>query len=111
MLPAERRTQQRFSLNFPLQVRLQTPSKTKAAHVQTLTRDISARGLYFTLSEPCEPGSPVECVLTLPAEFCQGKTVQIYCAGHVIRVEHPDVENRIGIGATIDRYEFLKSAD
>ena len=103
---ADRRRHRRFDLSFPVQVRVKTQATPQ---VQTSTKDISARGIYFTMSQDCELGSELECVVTLPPEFCQGHTVQVRCRGKVVRVERPDAKNRIGVAATIEDYEFVKT--
>ncbi len=96
----------RFDLSFPIHVRVKEEA---APQIQTSTKDISARGIYFTMSEHCELGSELECVVTLPPEFCQGNTVQVRCRGKIVRVERPDAQNKIGVAATIEEYEFLKT--
>src|SRR5262249_26240983 len=104
---SERRARRRFDLSFPIQVRLRTDA---SGEVATSTRDISSNGLYFTMSETAELGSELECVLTLPNQSGQLIGVKVYCRGRIVRVERPDVENRIGVAATIEEYEFIKPA-
>lgn len=101
---SDRRTHRRFSLYLPVQVKVPVD---EAAEV-TATRDISARGIYFSMARDPKPGSQLECVLTLPPEICQGSTIQVRCMGRVVRVEPPGPEGRTGVAATIDRYEFLR---
>lgn len=103
---AERRRHRRFDLSLPVKVRVKTQV---AAQVTTSTKDISARGIYFTISEDLDIGSELECVLTLPPELCQGNTIQVRCRGKIVRVERPDTDNNIGVAATIEDYEFIKT--
>ncbi len=105
MAGVENRKNRRYSLALPLKVRVKTQEWTEA---DTYTRDVAAAGVYFSLAEPCEIGSAVEFDLTLPAEMSQGIVIRIRCRGKVVRVERPDGSGRIGIGATIEEYDFLK---
>ncbi len=104
MAGVERRKHRRFGLSLPLRVR----PMAGAAAVATSTKDISARGIYFALSEKLEEGSELELELALPPEICQGSTVRVHCRGRIVRVERPDSEGRVGVAATIEAYEFLK---
>lgn len=72
---------------------------------QAQTRDVSFRGLYFTIEADLQAGSTLEFVLTLPREITMAGDVHIRCTGSVLRVD--DFEGRRGIAARIDRYEFL----
>jgi len=102
---AERRTFRRFELSFPARVRDRSGA---LAQTETSTRDICARGLYFTVAQEYEVGSKIECILTLPPECCQGHTVLVRCRGKVVRLER-QAPGRIGVGATIESYEFLNA--
>ena len=72
---------------------------------QGQTRDVSFRGLYFLIEEDFAPGSPIEFILTLPREITLAGDVHIRCFAQIVRVE-PNNDKR-GIAARIDRYEFL----
>ena len=102
---AEQRKHRRFDLTLPVKVRAKTQ---EAPPILTATRDISGGGLYFTLSEEMEPGSELECEVTLPPELCQGKTVRVRCRGKIVRVDRRE-ENKIGFAATIETYQFVKT--
>jgi hypothetical protein len=102
---AERRIHRRFDLALPMRVRVraQTPQLLDAA-----TKDISARGLYFNLHGDFELGTELECEVTLPPELCQGNAIQVKCKGRIVRVERGD-DDVIGVAATIEDYEFVKT--
>jgi hypothetical protein len=91
-------------MSLPLVVRFPEDGSTGDASAET--RDISFKGLYFTLDQSCKAGSPLEFVLTLPKEITLAGDVQIRCAGEVIRVDDQQA-GRCGIAARIDKYEFL----
>src|SRR2546425_825463 len=102
----ERRVHRRFDLAFPMRIRI----KTQAADaVETSSRDISARGIYFSLSGPIELGTELECEVTLPPELCQGNSIQVRCRGKIVRVERRlNEDDPIGVAATIEDYQFIK---
>jgi hypothetical protein len=100
---SERRTSRRFTMSLPLAIKLD--GESGAVEKQGETRDVSFRGLYFLVDSGMEPGTPIEFVLTLPKEITMAGDVQIRCFGQVVRVDaHND---RRGIAARIERYEFL----
>jgi hypothetical protein len=99
----ERRASRRFPMALPLMV---CPSASKGEPERSgRTRDVSFRGLYFTIDTRYESGSSIELVLTLPKEITMAGDVHIRCFAHVVRVE--PLNGHCGIAARIDRYEFL----
>ncbi len=106
MNDSERRASRRFTMNLPLTIRFNAGANR--VEQEARTRDVSFRGLYFLLETGFEPGSAVEFVLTLPKEVTMAGDVHIQCYGTVVRVEEHN--DRKGIAARIDRYEFLPTA-
>jgi hypothetical protein len=102
---AERRIHRRFDLALPMRVRVRTQTHQT---VETSTKDISARGIYFSLSGNFELGSELECEVTLPPELCQGNSIQVKVKGRIVRVERSE-EDTVGVAATIEDYEFIKT--
>jgi hypothetical protein len=101
----ERRSSRRFTMTLPLTVRADEPGGSEQ---QGQTRDVSFRGLYFTIERDFAPGTPIEFILTLPREITMAGDVHIRCFAEIVRVE-PRNGHR-GIAARIDRYEFLPAA-
>lgn len=102
----ERRAARRFSMMLPLKVRF--PADDGVIEKQGETRDVSFRGLYFLIEASVETGSSIEFVLTLPQQITLAGDVHIRCYARVLRVEpHND---RRGIAARIERYEFLPAS-
>ena len=101
----ELRRHRRYQLSIPLELRA---PETDQGQVQTLSRDISAKGIYFVLSPGAELGSELEFDLALPPQLCQGKNVRVHCRGRVLRKDAPDEQGRIGVAAVIDEYEFVR---
>src|SRR5258706_13932038 len=99
MTEAEKRVHRRFDLALPVRVRVQTQAPMM---LETATKDISARGVYFEIQGDFGLGSVVECELTLPPELCQGSSnMRVRCKGRIVRVERRE-EDFVGVAATID---------
>jgi PilZ domain-containing protein len=103
---AERREARRFNMSLPLRV---TSPGAKGRELDTYTRDLSYRGLYFLAEADFEVGSEIDFVITLPQQVTQSGDVNIRCQGNIVRVEAAD-NGRVGIAAKIARYEFLPAA-
>jgi len=105
----ERRTARRYDLSLPVVVRL--PVEKNSHSRSGRTRDISTRGVYFTLEKDLESGTELDITLTLPSEITRGTDVLVRAQGRVIRVEHDDQEDskRVGVAAVIERYDIIRS--
>lgn len=108
----QRRRAQRFQMKLPVEVNLPSDNGLLAARANT--RDVSFRGLYFTMDQKPELGSPIDFTLTLPKELTLSSEVRIRCVGRVVRVETGnDVSGKsggkpsVGVAALIERYSFL----
>lgn len=102
----ERRESRRFNLTLPLVVK-QPLKEGEAVEATAETRDVSFRGLYFTIDKEFQPGSSIEVVMTLPKEITLAADVRIRCTGQIVRVEKPEESGKRGVAAVIERYEFL----
>lgn len=102
----DRRTARRFTMALPLKVRFSAGNSTVEKPGET--RDVSFRGLYFTIEAGLETGVPIEFVLTLPQQITLAGDVNIRCYAHVLRVEPRNGQR--GVAARIDRYEFLPAS-
>jgi PilZ domain len=100
---SERREARRFTMSLPLRV---LPGEAQKHELNTRTRDVSYRGLYFLAEAGFEVGSEIDFVITLPQQMTQSGDVKIRCQGQIIRVE-PTENGRMGIAAKIARYEFM----
>jgi len=100
---ADRREARRFSMRLPVRL---LPKDSQSPELTAQTRDVSYRGLYFVAEAEFKIGSSIEFVITLPEQVTRSGDVNIRCQGHVVRVE-PTKNGVKGIGARIDRYEFL----
>lgn len=100
----ERRTARRFNMRLPLRVRL---ADATLGEQLTESEDVSSRGVYFYLPKEVKKGCDVEILMTLPHEITMAGPVKVRCMGRVHRTERRG-EQRIGIVAAIERYEFLR---
>jgi len=106
---ADRRTARRYDLSLPVIIRAAV--EREAPQHNGKTRDISVRGVYFTIDDDLNAGAELDITLTLPAEITRGSEVFIRATGKVVRVEkRPDNgSSRIGVAAVIERYEIIRN--
>ncbi len=110
---SDRRTATRYDVVLPLQVRLANGAWAEPPSlVDTYTKDISTSGIAFTLSEGCELGSAIDCILILPGGAPDDPPVQLRLRGKVVRVYQSDLgrytesARRVAVGATIEEYSL-----
>jgi len=106
---SERRTARRYDLSLPVIIRV--PVEKESSSRNGKTRDISTRGVYFTIDHDLGAGAELDITLTLPAEITRGSEVFIRATGKVVRVDkHAETSsNRIGVAAVIERYEIIRT--
>ncbi len=104
----ERRAARRYDLSLPVIIRL--PLDRESSSRNGKTRDISTRGVYFTIDQDLEAGTELDITLTLPAEITRGTEVFVRAQGKVVRVEKKsdDDSPRIGVAAVIERYDIIR---
>jgi hypothetical protein len=100
-----RRKLPRFGMQLPLEVKAGTSTK-----VEGMTRDISARGVYFFIEKEALFHSSVEFTVVFPKEVTGHSSLLVRCVGSVVRVEASD-QGKIGVAAEIQRYEFVDTAE
>src|SRR5579863_9496056 len=106
----ERRLARRYDLALPVVVHLPINNETPQ---NGQTRDISTRGVYFTLQKELQPGTELDFTLTLPAEITQGTEVFVRAHGRVVRVDRKNetggaAEANVGVAAVIERYDIIR---
>lgn len=106
---SERRTARRYDLTLPVIIRVPVDKDTSSRNGRT--RDISTRGLYFTIDQDLGTGAELDITLTLPSEVTRGSEVFIRAMGKVVRVDKSaeDSSSRIGVAAVIERYEIIRT--
>lgn len=105
----ERRMARRYDLSLPVIIRM--PVETAELSRTGKTRDISTRGVYFTLDEDLGTGAELDITLTLPSEVTRGSEVFIRAMGKVVRVDKKPENGspRVGVAAVIERYEIIRN--
>ena len=104
--PMERRTTRRFDMRLPAMIKT---SEGEFQEVRTETQNVSARGVFFYLDRPVEPGTQLEVTLTFPPHITLADSVRIRFIARVLRIDTEPV-SRVGVAAYIEEYEFLRSS-
>lgn len=106
---SERRTARRYDLALPIIIRVPVDKENSSRNGRT--RDISTRGLYFTLDQELGTGAELDITLTLPSEVTRGSEVFIRAMGKVVRVDKAPENgaSRVGVAAVIERYEIIRT--
>ena len=68
----ERRTARRYDLSLPVMIRI--PVEKDSGYRSGKTRDISTRGVYFTIENDLNTGAELDLTMTLPAEITGAKS-------------------------------------
>jgi hypothetical protein len=110
MVTAEdRRRTQRFPLDLPLEVKWR--EQAGEAHKPAILQDISANGVFFMVDRQLQPDSKLEFYVRLQIEGAP-EAVLLHCVGSVVRtVPNPAEPGKIGVGARIERYRFLRPGE
>ena len=105
----ERRTARRYDLSLPVIIRVPVDKRTSPRTGKT--RDISTRGVYFTIDDDLGAGAELDITLTLPSEVTRGSEVFIRAMGKVVRVDKKSENgsSRVGVAAVIERYEIIRN--
>jgi hypothetical protein len=101
----DRRSAPRYLLSLPITARV----AQKAERVAGISRNISIRGVYFTINEELKPGSVLDLSFTLPGEITQGTDVFVRAQGRVVRVERQMDTGHVGVAMVIKRYEMVRA--
>jgi hypothetical protein len=104
---SERRAMRRFDMRLPAVVRINGQSGTD---LETVTDNVSARGIFFRLPEPLALGDRLSVTLTFPPHVTLTDRVRVRFDTSVVRVEaRREPGAPVGIAAAIDAYEFLRN--
>lgn len=105
----ERRMARRYDLSLPVIIRMPVEKETSSRTGKT--RDISTRGVYFTIDQDFGAGAELDITLTLPSEVTRGSEVFIRAMGKVVRIDKKPENgtSRVGVAAIIERYEIIRN--
>ena len=105
----DQRRAKRFELRLPVEVVRKSFLPVSSVGE---TKNMSAEGVLFSATLEMEIGEPLEYIITFPSHLVNGGSVNLRCLGKVVRVEHTATgskdESSLVIGATLERYEFLR---
>lgn len=101
----DRRSAPRYLLSLPISAHV----AHKAEPVAGISRNISVRGVYFTIDEELTPGSVLDVSFTLPVETSEDTEVFVRAQGRVVRVEKGTDAERSGVAMVIEKYEIVRT--
>ncbi len=108
----ERRRGHRHAVRLPVAIqvvaeRTAPEANDESPHGTAETRDLSANGVFLYSRSSIAPGSLLDLVLVLPAEFTGGEKSWVCCQARVLRVEEEIGSGHFGIAAAIDQIQLL----
>ena len=105
----DRRTARRYDLSLPIIVRV--PIDSEVASRTGKTREISNRGVYFTIDNDISAGAELDLTVILPAEVTGSTEVFIRATGKVIRVDggFGKFDQKINVAAVFQMSEFVRN--
>ena len=102
----ERRTARRYDLLLPVIVRV--PIEKEAFSRTGKTRNISTRGVYFTIDNHLDAGAELNLTIILTAEVTGGSEVFIEATGTVVRVDKRSVngDHEVSVAAVFKMHRI-----
>jgi hypothetical protein len=90
----------RFALEMPMRYR----SLQDATWHETRTENVGKSGVFFRDEPLLTLDTPIEMVLSLPAELGGEPGATTICRGRIVRVEEAATDRRAGMAASIDSF-------
>ncbi len=104
----ERRAARRFAMQLPVFVTVSAGDLAGSLKDHaTVTRDVSASGVFFEMETPLPVNTEIEFTLTLPREITHSQAIRVHCLGTVVRCESGETGGRSGVAAVIDEFDLL----
>ena len=103
----DRRRFHRYAVNFRCLVK--PPGGSKGPVGPALsgeTQNVSSGGLFLVVSADWKMGAEIEFEIHIPLKAFAFRPVVVRCRGKIERIV-PREQGRIGVGVTIDNYEFF----
>lgn len=92
-LASNRRTEWRFNLPIPAEVKGQLPAGEDFLEITTL-QNICSGGAYFSLDSGITVGSKLNLVIDLPSNLTEGKKVKLHLGGLTVRLKKTPGKNK-----------------
>jgi hypothetical protein len=104
-----RRTARRYDLSLPVVVC--APVNKEAALRIGKTRDISSRGVYFTIDNDLIAGAELDLMMILPTEGIGGAQVSIRATGKIIRVDKRpgNGDHKVDVAVVFEMHEIVRN--
>ena len=99
----ERRKHQRYPLKLPVVITPRSPGWEKS-EIQVVTRDVSAIGIFFYVSDWPLGECSLDFKMIFPPELTLTDVMRAECRGKVVRIE--STEQRTGVAAKIETFSF-----
>jgi PilZ domain len=105
----ERRIARRYGLSLPVLVGV--PIESRAVAASGKSRDISTRGIYFTIRDDISTGAKLDLTMIVPTEVTGGPEVFIKAIGAVVRVDKrmENGEQPVGVAVAIEMTEIVRN--
>lgn len=101
-----RRDSFRFPLELPTVVHWEEEGAART--ISAYTKNLSSSGLYLLVDKTHQPATNIEFEVGMPAPRKEKASLMLRGKGRLIRAENLG-ENRVGMAATIDRYELCRA--
>jgi hypothetical protein len=104
----DRRTARRYDLSLP--VIIHAPILKGAVSRIGKTRDISTRGVYFTIENNLSAGAHLDITIPFPTELTGGNKVSIRAIGEALRLEKrsENDDQMVGVAAVFEMHEITR---
>jgi hypothetical protein len=104
----DRRTARRYDLSLP--VIIHAPILKGAVSRIGKIRDISTRGVYFTIENNLSAGAHLNITIPFPTELTGGTKVSIRAIGKALRLEerYENGDQKIGVAAVFEMHEITR---
>ncbi len=107
----DNRKNKRYDLRLPVEL-VRAGGEHVSNHGET--QNVSSGGVLFTSDAHVDVGQPIEYLISLPPGPNREARVRLRCLGKVLRLvkgaaAQESGRSNIGVAATMERYEFLRS--
>jgi len=103
--PSERRRHRRIDMELPIEILLVGSGIPAIGS----TKNVSAGGVKFFVSQRLQQNSEIEFILSLPPEITLCETMRVKCRGRLLRVLRDGELGSVAV-ASIQNYEFISIA-
>jgi hypothetical protein len=100
--PSERRSRPRVTAHLPVSI-----TQKGGVTTEGVTRDLSNGGIFLYSDSAFDIGTELDLVVVLPPEITFGEKRWVCCQARVLRVEDRQPGGRVGVAASIQRFEVL----